>query len=369
MKSFTLIILLRSAGEKPYKCNICNKSFGYNHVLKLHQVSHFGQKMYKCTLCNETFSSKKAMESHIRKHKGSDLSPADGAAVGAPGEYHRHSGGQARMAAPAALSSPMLPPLVAAAPPHLQQQFRFPPPDRAASSNSADSGFDPGPDPDSDGDARAGGGSPEIVFEGPSPFLQPPAASRLMPAPADERRSSTISCVPIDKLKEQFHSHQEPPPVKKERLQTEAFDLTTSANYHQHRPQRFSDRAASSATSRTGSPPATSHQLSLGEQIRQNLQQQQSSASAVSSVLDRPEFARMLSADLEEEAPRRASPEVLHRMVKDCLARPEEQIKMEVEVADETEEEEAEEVKPQLGDRSPEASLPLRKRKLLQNFE
>ncbi len=40
-----LMLSLFFSGEKPYKCNICNKAFGYNHVLKLHQVSHFGEKV------------------------------------------------------------------------------------------------------------------------------------------------------------------------------------------------------------------------------------------------------------------------------------------------------------------------------------
>ena len=70
-------------GEKPYKCNICGKAFGYNHVLKLHQVSHFGEKIYKCTLCQLTFNSKKSMELHIRTHKHSSLDGGGGGATAA----------------------------------------------------------------------------------------------------------------------------------------------------------------------------------------------------------------------------------------------------------------------------------------------
>merc|ERR1711973_71654 len=47
---------------------ICGKSFGYNHVLKLHQVAHFGEKVYKCTLCKTTFNNKKQLETHIKSH-------------------------------------------------------------------------------------------------------------------------------------------------------------------------------------------------------------------------------------------------------------------------------------------------------------
>ena len=55
-------------GEKPYRCDICFRDFGYNHVLKLHRVQHYGSKCYKCTLCDETFKSKKEMETHIKGH-------------------------------------------------------------------------------------------------------------------------------------------------------------------------------------------------------------------------------------------------------------------------------------------------------------
>jgi len=55
--------------EKPYNCNICGKSFGYNHVMKLHQVAHFGEKVYKCSLCSRSFDNKKLLDSHIMSHE------------------------------------------------------------------------------------------------------------------------------------------------------------------------------------------------------------------------------------------------------------------------------------------------------------
>ena len=55
-------------GEKPYECDICGKTFGYNHVLKVHKNSHLGERMYKCTLCSEYFTSKKNLSAHIKDH-------------------------------------------------------------------------------------------------------------------------------------------------------------------------------------------------------------------------------------------------------------------------------------------------------------
>jgi KRAB domain-containing zinc finger protein len=43
-------------GDKPYKCDICNKGFNVNGNLQEHIRTHTGDKPYKCDICNKVFS-------------------------------------------------------------------------------------------------------------------------------------------------------------------------------------------------------------------------------------------------------------------------------------------------------------------------
>lgn len=49
------LFLLGSAGEKPYRCNICGAQFNRPANLKTHTRIHSGEKPYKCETCGARF--------------------------------------------------------------------------------------------------------------------------------------------------------------------------------------------------------------------------------------------------------------------------------------------------------------------------
>ena len=57
-------------GEKPYECEICKKAFSNNSALATHKRIHTGEKPYACDICEKTFSNKSHLVQHKRMHTG-----------------------------------------------------------------------------------------------------------------------------------------------------------------------------------------------------------------------------------------------------------------------------------------------------------
>lgn len=60
---------LTHLGEKPFECTICNRKFGYKHILLEHQNLHYGNRPYACPVCNKRFAARSNLVQHRNVHR------------------------------------------------------------------------------------------------------------------------------------------------------------------------------------------------------------------------------------------------------------------------------------------------------------
>ncbi|KAK0066008.1 zinc finger protein 155 [Biomphalaria pfeifferi] len=72
LKSYTTLRRheLAHSGEKPFKCQICQKGFTHSRYLRNHKITHSGEKPFECQICQKRFYHSSGLKQHELIHSG-----------------------------------------------------------------------------------------------------------------------------------------------------------------------------------------------------------------------------------------------------------------------------------------------------------
>ena len=54
-------------GERPFKCELCEKAFNQKNALNMHMRKHEGVRPHQCPFCKYSFTQKGNLKTHIQR--------------------------------------------------------------------------------------------------------------------------------------------------------------------------------------------------------------------------------------------------------------------------------------------------------------
>lgn len=61
------------SGERPYRCNYCDKAFTQAKSLKFHLRRHMDEKPFACSECNSCFRQRDGLKRHLKTRHNIEL--------------------------------------------------------------------------------------------------------------------------------------------------------------------------------------------------------------------------------------------------------------------------------------------------------
>ena len=65
-----ITVNIEDIGEKPFKCDVCDKAYSASSSLKTHNLSHTQEKPFKCDLCDKAYSAFSSLKTQKLSHTG-----------------------------------------------------------------------------------------------------------------------------------------------------------------------------------------------------------------------------------------------------------------------------------------------------------